>query len=348
MRMFGLLLLFATTVFSQTAEQASHALSQRGDLDEIRWIDPTKGQTFRAGIVRATAEGLEIQRGVVKRELSYDQIGGVKFGMTMGERQLIAQAKAEAIPALRVFWEAREKTIQLQGSNAGEFGLALARALSKTKAVEEALKIANAIMLDDNDPQRRVRAKAECDTLVFMQAMAQEKPEEIEKRAWVITEAADESNPDLMLLVTGFLMGKEFAALKKIEADNPRWTEDDEIKPQRDRHYHLVLDLALYPSLFHPMREAEAAEGLWQAVQVYLYTQEMDRAVSTLEDLLALYADSVHTAKAKELLVAFKPATAEPAASAPNKQPAKIGSKIATTEPMGPPPPPKRYNLFED
>lgn len=339
-------LLLTTSAFAQTADQASRALAERGDLDEIRWVDPSKGQTFRAGVVRATSEGLEVQRGVVKRVLAYDQIGGVKFGMTMGERQLIAQAKAEAAPALRVFWEARQRTLTIQGSNVGEFGLALARSLSKTKAVDEALLIANQVMLDDNDPLRRVRAKAECDTLIFMQAMAQEKPEEIEKRARAITEEGDASNPDLMLLVTGFLMTKEFEALKKIEADNPRWMEDEEIKPERDRHYHQALDLALYPSLFQPMREAEAADGLWQAAQVYLHTRESERAVQTLEDLLALYADSTHTGKAREILATLKPASAT--AATPNQTSDKTGMKVANNEPMGPPPPPKRYNLFED
>ncbi len=338
------LLLSSVSAFGQTPDQASRALSQRGDLDEIRWSDPSKGPAFRAGIIRALAEGLEVQRGAVKRVLAYDQIGSVKFGLTMGERQLIAEAKPEGLPALKVFWEARRLSIPIQGSNAGDFGLALARSLRKTEAHDEALTIVKEIAEKDSDPQRRARAKAESDTLAFIQVMKSEKPEEVEKRAWAVTEAADESNPDLMLLVTGFLMKKEFAALKDIETENPRWMEDDEVKPQRDRHYHLSLDLALYPSLFHPLAEAESADGLWQAAQVYLHTRETARVVHVLEDLLALYSDSIHSVKAKEMLIPLKASleSGKPVAEA------KPEEKPQEAEPMGPPPPPKRYNLFED
>jgi len=339
-----LLLLLPFLAHGQSADQAANALKQRGDLDEIRWTDPKKGAAFKAGIVHAGEAGLEVQRGTVKRTLPYDQIGGLKFGLTMGERQLIAQAKAEAIPALRVFWEARKRTINMQGSNAGDFGLALAKALRQTNALAEALSIANEIIEKDNHPERRSRAKAESDTLAFMEVMKTAKPDEVERRAWAVTEAADESNPDLMLLVTGFLAGSEFTALKKIETENPRWMEDDEIKPQRERHYHLALDLALYPSLFHPLREAEAADGLWQAAQVYLHTRETPRAIAVLEDMLALYADSIHSAKARTLLTPMK------AALESGKAPAEVKpeDKKPDAEPMGPPPPPKRYNLFED
>lgn len=344
MRSLLCLAFMITGALAQTADEATRALIQRSELDEIRWSDPNKGPAFRAGIVRALPGGLEMRRGAVKRVLPYDQIGSIKFGLTMGERQLIAEAKAETIPALRVFWEARHPTIKLTGSNAGDFGLALARALRETKAYAKAQAIAKEIAYGDHDPARRARALAETETLAFIQVMATAKPKEVEKRAWAITEMAEETNADLMLLVTGFLMKKEFTALKQVEADNPRWMEDDEVKPIRERHYHRALDLALYPSLFHPRRRAESADGLWQAAQIYLHTHDSARVVAVLEDLLNLYADSHHTAKAKELLIPLK-------ASLESDKPlakAKPANEPKDSEPMGPPPPPKRYHLFED
>ena len=344
MRSLLCLAFMITGALAQTADEATRALAQRSELDEIRWSDPNKGPAFRAGIVRALPGGLEMRRGAVKRVLPYDQIGSIKFGLTMGERQLIAEAKAETIPALRVFWEARHPTIKLTGSNAGDFGLALARALRETKAYAKAQAIAKEIAYGDHDPARRARALAETETLAFIQVMATAKPKVVEKRAWAITEMAEETNADLMLLVTGFLMKKEFTALKQVEADNPRWMEDDEVKPIRERHYHRALDLALYPSLFHPRRRAESADGLWQAAQIYLHTHDSARVVAVLEDLLNLYADSHHTAKAKELLIPLK-------ASLESDKPlakAKPANEPKDSEPMGPPPPPKRYHLFED
>jgi len=345
MRIIAFLMVLLATASAQTAEQAATALAERGDLDEIRWSDPARGIAFRAGIVRALPEGLEVQRSAVKRILPYDQIGGVKFGVSMGERQLIAEAKPESIPALRVFWEARRLSIKLPGSNAGDVGLALARALRQTKVYDQALAIVEEIAEQDHDELRRARAKRDSETLAFIRVMQTEKPAEVEKRAWALIEAADESNPDLMLLITGYLMTQEFETLKAIESENPRWMEDDEVKPERERHYHRALDLALYPSLFHPLRATEAAEGLWQAAQVHRYTREHAREAGALEDLVALYAGSPRTEEAQQRLVPLlasldtgqPPAEAKPEEKPKEEQPAP-----------GPPPPPKRYNLFED
>ena len=346
-RILGACLVLAASVSAQTADQAVQAMAARGDLDEIRWSDPAKGPAFRAGIVRALPEGLEVQRLSVKRTVPYDQVGGVKFGLTMGERQLMAEAKPESIPALRAFWEARQRTIGLAGSNAGDFGLALAGALRKSGAPEEALVIAREIADGDNDASRRARAQLESETLAFLQSMKTDPPETVEKKAWALIETADESNPDLMLLVTGFLMAKEFEALKAIETENPRWIEDDEVRPVRDRHYHRSLDLALYASLFHPAREAESADGLWQASLVYRHTKETNREAAVLEDLTALYGSSAHLAEAQKRLTPLR-ALLETGKPAAEPEPTPEGEKPKEEPVKGPPPPPKRYNLFED
>ncbi|MEQ1840285.1 MAG: hypothetical protein ABL994_07750 [Verrucomicrobiales bacterium] len=279
----------------------------------------------------------------MKRVLPYDQIGGVKFGMSMGERQIIAEARPASIPDLRVFWAARRLTLKLPGSNVGDFGLALARALRETKVYDEALSIASEIAEQDNEESRRARARKESDTLAFIQVMQTEKAEEVQKRAWALIEAADESNPDLMLLITGYLMTQEFETLKAIELENPRWIEDDEVRPERDRRYHRALDLALYPSLFHPLRATEAAEGLWQAAQVYRHTQDVERETGALKDLVALYVDSPRSEEARQRLVPLLASLETGAAEAkPEEKPKE------DKPPPGPPPPPKRYNLFED
>lgn len=350
----ALLPLLALAASAQTADDARRALRQRGDLDEIRWKDPAQGPAFRAGVVRATATGLEVQRtlpsGVLKRELPYAQIGGVKFGLTQGERQLIADARPEHVEVLRVFWEARSRTLTLSGSNAGDFGLALARALrgiGTPAALAEAQRLAAEIAGQDHDPQRRSQARQESQTLAFLHLLRTGKPAEVEKRAWAVTEAAEDSPPDLMLLATACLREREFAALQRLETEHPRWVEDAEIEPQRQRHYHLALDLALYPSLFHPLRAPEAAAGLWHAAQVHLHCREIPQAAAALDDLLALYPDTPAAAQARALRPALQ--TGDPAqAATPQTAASKAAEPAPATEPMGPPPPPKRYNLFED
>lgn len=328
---------------ARQAEQARQALAVRGEWDELRWSDPSRGKAFRVGIVQAGSGGLEVRRGGVTRVLPWEQIGGVRFGLTMGERQLLAEARPESIPALRVFWEARRLTIKVAGSNAGEFGLALAKALRQTKALEEALRIAGQIEAEDHDERRRGRARAETEIIAFVRAMETLPPEKLEKRAWSVTETAPEENPELMLLATWQLAQREFSALRQLEAEHPRWMEDDEVKPERDRHYHRALDLSLYASLFHPRHREESAQGIWQAARVYGYTGEAAREAGALQDLLALYPDWAPAA-ARERLSVLQAALEKDQPKREGEEP----DKKAEAAEQAPPPPPKRYNLFED
>lgn len=356
MKRYVLLALLAAlqSVRAQTAEQAEAALQRRAELDEVRWADPARGPAIKTAILRATDAGLEVRKTtgatVLTRVLPYEGIGGVKFSLSRGERQLIADARPESVPALRVFWEARRRTLKLQGSNAGELGLALARALRTSTAVgaeAEALAIAKEIAAEEADPLRRARGAAEAQTASLQQALRQATPEEAEKQAREVVEKSDDGNADLMLLATGFLMKREFEALKQVEAENPRWVEDEEIKPERERHYHLALDFALYPSVFQPLRATESAEGLWQACLVYQYTRDQPRLENALEDLLALYPGSPRQSEAQALLASLK-AAAPKAAASTAPAPEKPAGQPEPAPPPPPPPAPKKYNLFDD
>jgi hypothetical protein len=283
-----------------------------------------------------------------RRVLPLELILHLQFHWTAVERNLHQSPSPASIPALRVLWEARSATLGFPGSNVGETGLALAKSLrlsGEVSALDEAEKLLVLLGAEGKDPQVVKAARSELETLAFARLLRDGKPEEIETRAWEITETAPDENPDLMLLATARLAEIQFARLKVIEEENPRWEEDDQVKPDRDRAYHLSLDLALYPSLFHATRESEASAGLWQAAKVYHYTQEADLRKQALEDLVQLYPGSPEAREAGTILTSLAKPAAGTAEEKP-EEPAEEKPDDSTEGKPSPPPPPKRYNLF--
>jgi hypothetical protein len=336
-----------------TAEQMQALVRGRPELDEIRWKDPARGAPLKVRIIQATAQAVTVEKtlpaGLVTRVIPLADLAGVSHTFTARESEWHRQPAPAAVPPLRVYWETRQATLRLAGSNAGETGLALARALrlaGDPAALDEAGKILDQIRSQDPEKRRVARAGAERTTLDFIRSMQSGKPAETDQLAWSITEDAD--NADAMLLATAFLAERHFAELKATEEAHPRWVDDDEVRPLRERLYHLSLDFSLYPSLFHGSRDKEASAGLKMAAAVYQFTGANRLAVSTLEDLAALYPDSEAARETVPLLARLKALEAGGKLSPGSAEAAEDATGDAEITPTGPPPPPKRYNIFGD
>lgn len=342
-----------------TAEQMKAGLKNRPELDEIRWKDPARGAPLKVRIVSADSKGLTVDKtltaGMTTRVVAFSDLAGVEFTLAPREMDLHRNPEPAAAPALKVIWEARVSTITLNGSNVAETGLALAKSLrlsGETSSIEDASKILNQIRANDTSEHRKDLARAEQATIDFIKTLRSGNAEATDKLAWKITE--DSGNPDAMLLATSYLTDRHFTDLKKIVDENPRWIEDDEIKPVRDRLYNLALDFALYPSLFLGTRETESAIGLKKASDIYQFAGENPLAKKALEDLATLYPASDAAketapalAKLKSLEAAGK-LSAMAAAPKEEKPEEKEEEKKEETTPTGTPPPPKKYNIFAD
>lgn len=340
-----------------TAEQMTAGLKARPELDEIRWKDPARGAPVKVRIFSADEKAITLDKtlpaGMTTRVVPMTDLAGIEFTLTKREADLHRNPEPAAAPALKVIWAARSSTITLSGSNAADTGLALAKSLrltGETESLDEAAKILDRIRAQDTSGHRKDLARDEQTVIDFLRLMKSGKSEETDKLAWKITEEA--GNPDAMLLVTSYLADRHFADLKKIEDENPRWIEDNEVKPTRDRLYHLALDFALYPSLFLGSREKESADGLRKAAEIYQFTNGNLMAKKSLEDLAALYPESEaaeatapQLAKLKALEAAGK-LSALPAA--PKEEEDETQEETEESKPTGPPPPPKKYNLFGD
>ncbi len=344
-----------------TVEQMQTLLKNRPELDEIRWKDPARGAPVKVRLVSATAQGVVVDKvltaGLTTRTIPLSDLSGVSFAFTPVELSLHQNPDPAVVPALKVLWNARSSTMSLNGSNAAETGLALVKSLrmvNDLSSFDEASKILDQIRAQDTSEYRKGLARAEQATIDFVKVLKGGRVQDIEKMAWKITE--EDNNPDAMMLATAWLCDHSFRGLKEIEAENPRWDEDDAVKPVRDRLYNLSLDLALHPSLFYGTRTAEASAGLKKAAEVYHYARQDLLAKGVLEDLASLYPDSTAAKETAAELARLKKLDAdgklsplrEEVAAEPGEEPKEEEKKDEETPAPGAPAPSKKYNVFGD
>ncbi len=349
-----------TLAAAPTADQMREFIRQRPEQDMVHWKDPARGNSLEVRILEIADDGVRVQKtlasGLTNRVLPLSEISGISFARTPVEHRLIHRPTPESIPALRVLWENRQPTLGMDTSNAADIGIALAKALrmsNEPATFSEANDLLKSLAEKELGEQRKSEIESELRTLELARSIHGENAGETDRIAWEITEA--DPGPDAMLMATAWLADRHFEDLKALEKENPRWDLDDEVRPLRSRLYHLALDFALYPSLFHGAREEEAAAGLANAWRVHNHTNAPELALQTLEDLAALYPEStaaaetaeelarLRTRKEQGTLVEESPETPETG----DDHEAAVTDETETTPPATPPQP-KRYNIFDD
>ncbi|MES2438114.1 MAG: hypothetical protein V4584_03565 [Verrucomicrobiota bacterium] len=338
-----------------TAAQMQAYLKSRPEADEIAWKDPARGAAFTVRVVSSDATGIRVEKqlpaGMTVRTVPFSEIGSIRIAPTPAELELRRKPDAAAVEALRVIWDLGKPLVG-KAEGVSETGILLAKSLrlgSIPSAYDEAEKVLMQISRYEKSPPLQSAAAAETATIAFLRTLGGTDTAAKEKLAWEITEKADDGNPDLMLLATAWLADLHFSQLKNVEAENPRWIEDLEVKPVRDKLYHLSLDFALYPSLFHGRRSAEASAGLAKAARVYEFTGENNLLKGTLEDLAALYPESSEAKDEAPLLDKLIKAETEGRLAAVEAGPQeKKTSDPASDKQPEVPAAPRRYNLFGD
>ncbi len=362
MKLFGIIFSVWVAQFLSIAT-AEEILKARPEADEIRWKDPARGAPVEVRIMSADKSQLVVEKtigvGVTRRNVPLADLAGVRFTLTLAERRWHRRADESVLKPLQVLWKARSATLALSGSNAGETGLALATALRRSDT-DESLKEAEAILqqiISKDWVQSRIKdAIAQQSHIALIRAVEKEKFDEADRLAWAITE--DPRAADGMLYAVNYLGDRHQAALKVIDHENPRWSEDPEIMPERMRTYHLTVDFYLYPSLFHGDDELAASTGLRKAADFYQMNKQDDLVIQTLEDLVALYPESsaakdstVQLATLKAKAAAPPPVPATSTTESPKEEAAQSDEKIDKNTPLemaGPPAPPPPFNIFGD
>jgi hypothetical protein len=261
------------------------------------------GKEQKGRVLSTDPRGIRFQVVLVANQppatvtIPLSEIARIEFAPNPAEDALLNAGKDRA--AIVALWKQRQPLLGLPTSNAGAFGLAVANlALSgtDTPSREEALRIFQTIESTDWDDERRSLARR--GRLRTMIALG--------KGADAVAEArkiAEEAEDPQVAIEANLVLGDAaFAQLKKLEEDNPRWDEDVNVRPERQRLLLEALDHLLYPALFHGSDQASSAKGLWRALEVCQFDKRLTHAVELARDLTELYPKSDEAARAVEFL----------------------------------------------
>ncbi len=258
---------------------------------------------------------LEITDKIVRIKVTIDVPGGgaafatkvvgmgrvdfIDFGPLAGEGYLLESGTADDLKDLERTWDAKRAHIHRPNSNAGELGLKYAdtlRASGKRADIELARALYSKIEEEDWEGKRRLQARqGRLQTLLALGEVeaAVREAEEI---------ASQTEDPGILMDAKFVLASADFDRLKKLVEENPRWGQDDVVRPERNRLFNGTLDQYLFPYLFHGSDRASASRGLWSAVEVYLFSGEKDAALARAGDLLRLYPGSEYAERAEKLI----------------------------------------------
>lgn len=210
----------------------------------------------------------------------------IEFAPLPGEAELMASPATADPTALQQLWDEAAKHLHRPRSRAGRIGLAYADrllTLPENFRREFALTLYDRLLERDWDPANKIAAqKGRLRALILLGKLD-------EATAEARRLAAETDDPEMLIEARHALAQADFAALRALEAEHPRWQEDDTVRPERERLYHAAVDGFLWPFLFHGTLEPLAARGLAAAAEIHRFAGRTDEADACLRDLAALY-----------------------------------------------------------
>ena len=235
------------------------------------------------------------QGGVARRTINTSEVAYVEFDFEPGEEEAFAAKETLDMESVEAWWNHHFAHLHRPRSRTGAWGIALGYALLD-KDVD--LYGYRALQLFERIADRAWSeidiAAAKRGQLHALMALG-----ELER---AITEAnilaGQTEDPELLIEVKHLLAEADFARLRELEEEHPRWNEDDEVRPERNELYHSIIDQFMWPYLFHAAREEAAARGLLGAGLVYEFGGDAGLATNAYRDLIALYPESEARAKA--------------------------------------------------
>ncbi len=223
----------------------------------------------------------------------------IEFAEDPEAEALLAARNLSQFDAIEAHWLKRRPTLSIEGSNAGEFGLATAELLldrARSGDRERALQLFELIEREDWFELRKSSARGGRLKAMVLLGRANEA---IEEARQVLSQTED---PGVLIESHHVLGEASFAALKKLVEENPRWREDLFVRPDYDRLLNEALDHYLFAPLFHGSVEEAAARGLWAAGQVLAFHGAFSEQKKLANDITALYPRSSFVNQALSVL----------------------------------------------
>ena len=227
--------------------------------------------------------------GVIRRTIKTSEIDYVEFDFEPGEEEAFSNRADLNRETVEEWWNHHFAHLHRPRSRTAAWGIALGYAL-----IEEDSELygSRALQLFDRIAERAWsgidKAAAKRGRLRAMMATGDLERASSEAK----TLATQTEDPELLIEVKYLLAQADFERLKELEEDNPRWYDDDDVRPLRNELYQGVIDQFMWPYLFHAAQEKAASRGLFQAGVVYEFGGDEERSINAYRDLVALYPKS--------------------------------------------------------
>jgi hypothetical protein len=249
---------------------------------------------------------LALSSGTATLRFEVGLIKSLKFVQTPEETRLLGSADAKDLGALHRLWAVRKDYIAIPGSDAGQFGRALARVLLAENKPENAatvLKLLDILVQRDWDKSRASEITGYRMQAQLQLGNTQDAMREAEKLADAVQGGGAE-----IVQAKYFAAQGAAAKLKVLEAEFPRWFEiKDKIK-ERDTLYNAALDDFLFPVVFQADDAKACARGLMAAAELYAANRDNPEAILRLKEIVEHFPDPEYASRARGLMTKLQSA----------------------------------------
>ena len=231
-------------------------------------------------------------------------IEAIEFQADSERDERLRSATPEQLLELENDWKRAQPWLAAPRSQAGAIGCKLGELLLLTKdraKTDRALELFT--LIEQNSWSDDDKARAKQGRLRAMVA-TDRATEAIEQAKQLATETED---PEILIEANYILAQAAERDLKAFLEENPRWEQDPYVVDRRHELYNRVLELYLYPSLFHGSDDVRSARGLWGAVGVYRASNEIPLATETSRDITILHPATTEANLARQFLATLKP-----------------------------------------
>lgn len=287
--------LLAALALSAAGLQAQDVLFMKNGDKRVGQIVTADATTYRLQVPLPAPPGSQSPAAFASVSVPRADVEVIQFAPDPTLEQILRAPATTQIADLKSRWAKSLSWLSIPKSPAGRIGNTLANLLLKTGDAADAVQALDlfkqiettAWSEDDQMAARQGRLRAMVAT-----GNAKDAVKEAEQLA-AVTE-----DPAVLIEAKYILAEAAAASLKKLLDDNPRWQEDINVIPERNRLYHEAIDLYLYPSLFVGSETEPAARGLWGAVSVYNMVGEPQNALECARDITVIYPATKFAAQA--------------------------------------------------
>ncbi len=290
---------------------AGPAFAQTGDVVDTIFMSDAAGSQRVGRIVGIDDKSFKVEVplavGGAKATVSVPrvQVSRVEFAPNPARDSLLAAPVANAA-ALGGEWARWRPYLAVAKSPAGAVGNAYASALLASGDPKQAAQALEIFKLVETSAWSEVEEAAAKRGRLRALVATGHAADAVNEAIALAKESAD---PSVLIEAKFILAEAAYARLRQLVEDNPRWSEDPLVRPERERLYNEALDLYLHPYLFLGSDTHAASRGLWGAVEVYRFGGDERNAIESARDLTMLYPGTRYATLGKEFLDSLPPET---------------------------------------